>query len=94
MTYVLVIHTVEDYAKWKIVFDEHGTIRKAKGSKGASILSNTTVPDQIVIITEWEDMEAAKNFAEAEDLKIAMQKAGVVGIPAVYYLEEIERTQY
>jgi heme-degrading monooxygenase HmoA len=94
MTYVMVIHQVEDYAKWKIVFDEHGNIRKAKGSKGASILSNQNVENQIVVITEWEDMEAAKNFAEAEDLKIAMQKAGVMGLPAIYYLEEIERTEY
>lgn len=94
MTYVMVIHSVEDYAKWKIVFDEHGTIRKAKGSKGATIMSNQNVSNQIIIISEWEDMEAAKNFAEAEDLKIAMQKAGVIGLPAIYYLEEIERVEY
>lgn len=90
----MVIHSVEDYAKWKIVFDEHGTIRKAKGSKGATIMSNQNVSNQIIIISEWEDMEAAKNFAEAEDLKIAMQKAGVIGLPAIYYLEEIERVEY
>ena len=94
MTYVMVIHSVNDYAKWKIVFDEHGSVRRAKGSKGASILKNQNVPDQIIVITEWEDMESAENFAEAEDLIIAMQKAGVVGLPAVYYLEEIDRTEY
>ena len=32
MTYVLVIHKVEDYAKWKTVYDEDGATRKAKGS--------------------------------------------------------------
>jgi heme-degrading monooxygenase HmoA len=94
MTYVLVIHNVEDYAKWKAVYDEHGTVRKAKGSKGSSVSRNADNPDQIVIITEWEDIEHAKNFAEAEDLKIAMQKAGVIGRPDIYYVEEIERTPY
>ncbi len=94
MTYVLIIHSVEDYAKWKIMFDEHRGVRKAKGSRGASILSNQNVSNQIVVITEWDDMESAKNFAEAEDFKILMEKSGVIGLPAVYYLEEIERTEF
>jgi hypothetical protein len=29
-----------------------------------------------------------------EDLKIAMKKAGVIGLPELYYLEEIEKTEY
>lgn len=94
MTYVMIIHSVSDYDKWKIVFDEHGAVRRAKGSKGTSILKNQNVSDQIIVITEWEDMESAENFAEAEDLITAMQKAGVIGLPAVYYLEEIDRTEY
>ena len=39
-------------------------------------------------------MEKAKGFAESEELKLAMQKAGVIGQPAVDYLDEIERTPY
>ena len=31
MPYVLIRHKVEVYAKWKIVFDEHGATRKATG---------------------------------------------------------------
>ena len=34
MTYVLTIQKVEEYDKWKQVFDEHGKVRKAEGSKG------------------------------------------------------------
>ena len=94
MTYVLVLHHVEDQARWKLVFDSDRATRKYKGSKGASILRNTNDPDHLVVITEWENIEKAKNFAEAEDLKNTMIKAGVIGQPAVYYLEEIERTEY
>ena len=91
---VLVIHKVEDYNKWKPVYDEDGATRKDKGSKGASVLRNTKDPNHLVVITEWENLEKAKNFAESDDLKNTMLKAGVVGRPAVFYLEEIEKTLY
>ena len=94
MTYVLVMHKVEDYNKWKSVYDENGAMRKAYGSKCAFVFHNSNDPKSMVIITEWENIEKAKGFGESEDLKITMQKAGVIGQPAVYYLEEIERTQY
>jgi heme-degrading monooxygenase HmoA len=94
MTYVLVIHKVEDYDKWKKVFDEHGKIRKAKDSKGATIFQDATDPSQLVIISEWDNLEKAKNFAEADDLKTAMQKAGVTSQPIVYYLEELEKAPF
>jgi heme-degrading monooxygenase HmoA len=94
MSYVLVIHKVEDYDKWKPVYDEDGAIRKAKGSKGAFVFRNADDPNQLVVLTQWEDIESAKNFAEADDLRITMQKAGVKGRPEVHYLEAIETTPY
>jgi heme-degrading monooxygenase HmoA len=94
MTFVLVIHRVEDYSKWKPVYDDDGDTRKAKGSKGARVMRNTKDPNHLVVITEWENLEKAKNFTESEDLKNTMIKAGVVGRPAVFYLEEIEKTPY
>jgi len=94
MTHVLVIHKVENYSKWKLIYDEDVITRKSKGSKGASVLRNANDPNHLVVITEWENIEEAKNFAESEDMVNTMQKAGVVGRPAVFYLEEIERTPY
>jgi hypothetical protein len=34
MPYLLIRHKVKDYDKWKPVFDEHGSTRKANGSRG------------------------------------------------------------
>ena len=94
MTYVLVMHKVEDYDKWKSVYDENGAMRKDYGSKGASVFHQANDPNRMVVITKWEDMEEAKNFAESEDLKTTMQKAGVISQPEIYYLKEIEKTAY
>lgn len=94
MTYVLVMHKVEDYDKWKSLYDDNSAMRKAYGSKGALVFHNANDHKSMVVVTEWENMEKAKGFGESEDLKLTMQKAGVIGRPAVYYLEEIERTPY
>ena len=94
MTYILVMHKVENYDKWKSVYDENIAMRKAYGSMGAVVFHNANDPNHIFVKSEWENMEKAKEFAESEDLKIKMQKAGVIGQPAIYYLEEIERTSY
>jgi heme-degrading monooxygenase HmoA len=94
MTYILTIQKVEDYDKWKHVFDENGDVRRINGSKGATIYRDSNDPKQLVIVTEWDNIEKAKNFSMSEDLKITMKKAGVKGLPELYYLEGIEKTEY
>ncbi len=94
MIYMMIIKSVKDFDKWKSIFDEHEDMRKKMGSRGASVLRNKNVPDQVVVLIEWEDMESAKKFIETEDLILAMEKAGVIGLPAVYYLEEKDRTEH
>jgi len=34
----------------------------------------------------------AKKFAQSDSIKEAMKKAGVVGMPAVYFVEEAAKT--
>ncbi len=94
MTYVLVIHTVEDYDKWKQGYDKHEDMRKKEGSQGAFAFRNAENPKQMVVMTKWKDIKSAKNFNESENLKETMKKAGVLGKPEIYYLDEIERTPY
>lgn len=94
MTYLLAIQKVEDYDKWKPVFDEHASERKAMGSMGATIHRNANNKNELVIITKWENIEAAKAFANSKNLKVTMKKAGVIDLPEIYFLEEIEKTEY
>jgi heme-degrading monooxygenase HmoA len=91
MVYLLVRHKVEDYAKWKGVFDEHGAVRKAGGSTGARVLRNVDDLSEQLIITEWPDLEHARAFASSPDLPEVMQRAGVIGRPDIVFLEETDR---
>ena len=54
MAYILVQQSVEDYDKWKPLFDEHGPIRQANGSKGGIVLRNADDPNHITILLEWD----------------------------------------
>ena len=94
MPYLLVRHKVEDYERWKPVFDhDHGATRKLGGSKGGWILRNAGDPNELVILLEWDSSENTRRFADAEDLREAMQRAGVADRPDVYVLEEVERVR-
>ena len=90
MPYVLVRHKVEDYAKWKPFFDQHGATRQASGSLGGRLFRNANDPNELVVLFEWDDLEKARQFAQSNDLREIMQRAGVADQPDIYFLEEVE----
>lgn len=92
MVFVLVRHKVADFDKWKPAFDEHGKTRKKSGSKGAKVYKSKDNPKEMIILMEWDNIENAKKFAGSQDLKDTMTKAGVVDMPDVYFLEEVEKS--
>jgi heme-degrading monooxygenase HmoA len=91
MVYVLIKHKVKDFEKWKPVFDEHAAIRKTGGSQGGQLFRNVDSPDETIIIFKWDSIENAQKFAASEDLKKAMQRAGVIGEPEIYFLDNVEK---
>jgi heme-degrading monooxygenase HmoA len=93
MSHFLVIHTVEDYKKWKSIFDEHASVRKEYGGKGATLFRNADNPNNLVILWDWESAEKAREFAQSNSLRDAMQRAGVQGTPTIIFLEEVEKVK-
>jgi heme-degrading monooxygenase HmoA len=90
MTYVIARHNVEDYPKWKAVYDEHAAFRKETGSTGARVLQDQNDPTNIIVLTEWPSMEQAHQFAQSPSLHEAMGRAGVVGRPDIYFVQEVD----
>jgi len=92
MPYVLVGIKVEDYAKWKSVFDEYGPARKSNGSKGAQIFLNADEPNEVVILVEFENLDKPREFFRTKGLRGQMQRAGILGPPDIRFLQEADRT--
>jgi heme-degrading monooxygenase HmoA len=91
MVYIQVQHKVEDYNRWKAAFDAHASAREAGGSTGTNyILRNVDNPNELVVVLEWDDLDRARQFAQSQELREAMQNAGVTGPPEVLFLKSTE----
>jgi len=92
MAHLLVKHKVEDYNKWKAAFDDHASYRSENGSKGGKVFRNANDPNELFVLLEWDSIQNAQKFAQSDQTKEAMMNAGVVGMPAIYFVEEAANT--
>lgn len=90
MPYLLIRHTVEDYARWKPHFDQHSIIRQNNGCRGGLLFRDANKPNELVILFEWDNLERARLFSQSQDLREIMRRAGVIGQPEVSFLEKVE----
>ena len=91
MSHFIVRHKVEDYAKWKTVFDEHGATRQAGGGQGGLLFRNADNPNELIVLWDWDSLDNARKFAASPDLRETMQRAGVADHPDIYFLEDVEK---
>ncbi|NIO03522.1 MAG: hypothetical protein GTN74_02610 [Proteobacteria bacterium] len=72
---------------WKPIFDEHVAARQTAGLKDLFLLRNTDNPNEVVIFFESEDHAKAREFSESEDPREAMERAGVIDRPEIFFLD-------
>jgi quinol monooxygenase YgiN len=89
MMHVLVRHKVSDFNRWKDAFDSHLSARKRAGETGFRLFQSVDDPREVVLLLDWESKEEARKFMSSDELRSAMEKAGVVGAPEVQYLEDV-----
>jgi len=92
MSYLLVHHNCEDFIKWKEAFNNHSSMRAQHGSKGGKVFRSTNNPNELFVLLEWDSLANAQKFAQSDNIKEAMKNAGVVGMPAIYFVEEAAET--
>lgn len=91
MPFVLVHEKVKDYASWKATFDGNSAMRANAGSKGGQVYQAADDPNEVVVLLEWDDLQRARDFAGSDELRQAMQRAGVEGTPHIHILELSDR---
>jgi len=89
MQYVLIVHEVESYPAWKIIFDRASSIRKAAGEISYQLLQHDDEQNLIVHFSQWNSLKNAKSFFESRALQAIRREAGVKD-PKFIYLNEIE----
>ena len=91
MTTLSVRHSVADYDTWKVGFDQHADARRNYGATGHRVLRDG---NDLLILIEFPDAQAAQAFQSDPGLRTAMQNAGVQGAPDISLRTEAEQELY
>lgn len=87
--HVLIIHEVEDYEKWKVVFDDVAAIRREAGEIAYQLLAYDTDARRVVHFSQWTSLDAARAFFESPVL-VEIRRIAGVRAPEFHYLDQIE----
>ncbi len=77
--------TINDYTKWRAVFDSHKDLRDKAGFTDIQVYRNADNLKEILVRGEAEDKEKATNGLLGPEIKAAMQEAGVIGPPRIQW---------
>jgi quinol monooxygenase YgiN len=88
MATLFVRHTVSDHKAWRKVYDAFAPVQKANGVKAQAVYHAADNPNDITVTHDFATQEAAQAFVKNEELKKAMQKAGVVGAPTIWIADK------
>ena len=89
--WMVVSHEVEDYDRWKEVFDQALPTRRAVGEMAFYIMHNPFDRNHITVWFEWDTMERARAWAADPALANGMSAAGVISTP-VFSFHDIGST--
>jgi uncharacterized protein (DUF1330 family) len=81
-------HRVQDYLKWRAVYDSVGPMQKQHGVTSESVYQTEGDPTDVTVVHNFGSAEQAKAFAESTELREAMATAGVLGVPTIWITSE------
>jgi hypothetical protein len=89
MATMFVRHTISDYGAWRKAYDDFAPVQKAKGVTAQAVYRAADNPNDITVTHEFGSVEDAQAFANSDELKKAMQGAGVVGAPTIWFTNKM-----
>ena len=78
-------HKVKDYAAWRAGYDGHEKSRVTAGITNGRVFRSAEDPNDVVVLQDVADVAKARTWVGSEDLKLAMQKSGVIGSPSIRF---------
>ena len=90
MAWTHVRHRVEDYPKWKEVFDSTAEYKRSHGWKGYRIHTIEGDNNYLLVMEEFETEDQVREFIGSDYLRDAMGRAGVSDQPDILVVELLE----
>jgi hypothetical protein len=88
MTTMFVRHEVADFAKWKEGYDEFRPTREQMGVTAAAVYQAPDNPNDVTVTHEFATLSTAQTFVESDELRTAMEQAGVAGPPTIWFADK------
>ena len=82
-------HTVADFDTWKKAYDAFEPMRKSMGVTSHGAYQADDDPNDVTVYHEFDTVAVARAFAESQQLRDAMQDAGVQGPPTIWFANRI-----
>lgn len=86
----MISHKVANYSKWKRGVKASTAMRKASGEKSFYACRNSKQPNDVMVWCEWDTAARLKKFMNSAELRLAMEKAGIIGKPQVSFFDRME----
>jgi hypothetical protein len=88
MSIVIINHKVNDFKKWKSVYEKDTARRTAAGLKELHVATKDGSPNEVYMIYETKDAAKAQKMMQDPDLQKTMKEAGVISTPIVSILNK------
>jgi quinol monooxygenase YgiN len=80
---LLVRHRVQDYGAWRAVYETVEGLRREHGCTSADVMVDPGDKQDIFVLHRFPTVTQAHAFADSNELREAMGRAGVVGAPRI-----------
>lgn len=87
----IIYHEVEDYDKWKHVFDDFERTRKEFKELSYEVGTINGDSKWIYVMNQWDNLQDYQTFVNDNKLKEAMTHAGVIGKPVFLVFKPKEK---
>jgi hypothetical protein len=88
MSIVIINHKVNDFNKWKSIYEKDAPRRTAAGLKELHLARKDSDPNEVFMIFETKDAAKAQKMMQDPELQKTMKEAGVISTPVVSILNK------
>ena len=85
MTTLFIRHQVKDFTAWRQAYRDAAPLQKHAGVLAESAYQAEDDPNDVTVTHEFTSLAQAKALVGSAELREAMDKAGVIGTPTIWF---------
>lgn len=90
MPWTHIRHRVQDYNRWKEVYDGLSELKMRYGWKRYRVFQVSGDRNDLLVMDEFDSLEQARDFLASKELRDSLHLAGVTGTPDMLLLQGLE----